>query len=214
VGFTGDDDAMPTGGFTRSRFDLQSGRVVRDDETSFVSADQRSAAADEAAEARARDEAMLALYAGMLRDALVAALPGWIQRCVRTRVEDARGAGVAAIDDAAVERAANLAGEQAAIDIGPRLTRLLTADIDQQDTTPLELLRQATVHATAALRALGVPAIQRDDQDVALHPDDDYGLAPAALGDVDEALGEVGIRWGAAKAHVHLTRRSGDGPTH
>ena len=33
-----------------------------------------------------------------------------------------------------------------------------------------------------------------------------YDLAPANFADVDPALAEPGLLWGAAKAHVHLAR--------
>ena len=42
-------------------------------------------------------------------------------------------------------------------------------------------------------------------------PDDVYDLAPASFADVDPALHEPGLVWGAAKAHVHLARRRRDG---
>ena len=35
-------------------------------------------------------------------------------------------------------------------------------------------------------------------------PDDVYDLSPATFADVDPALHEPGLVWGAAKAHVHL----------
>jgi hypothetical protein len=51
-----------------------------------------------------------------------------------------------------------------------------------------------------------VPAIERDRQAEAQFPDDDYDLTPASFADLDPALHEPGLRWGAAKAHVHLRR--------
>ncbi len=38
-------------------------------------------------------------------------------------------------------------------------------------------------------------------------PDDVYDLMPASFADIDPALAEPGLVWGAAKAHVHLARR-------
>jgi len=68
------------------------------------------------------------------------------------------------------------------------------------------LLRAAVRYPTAVLRAAGVPPVARDDQQVHLFPDDDYDLAPANFADVDPALAEPGLVWGAAKAYVHLQR--------
>ena len=42
-----------------------------------------------------------------------------------------------------------------------------------------------------------------------IFPDDDYDLSPATFADIDESLHEPGLVWGAAKAHVVLTRRRG-----
>jgi hypothetical protein len=42
-------------------------------------------------------------------------------------------------------------------------------------------------------------------------PDDVYDLTPASFADVDPALHEPGLVWGAAKAHVHLARRRRQG---
>jgi hypothetical protein len=196
----------PPDAFVRSRFDLERGRLVAGDEPAAWEASAAGPTSD-AAEALERDEALLALYAGMLRDALVAVLPLWIERCVSERARAAEAAGLVRFEAAALAEAAARAGEQAVVDVGPRLTRLLLADPDQQDTTPLELLRAAARHATAALHQLGVPTVERAEAQAAVLPDDVYDLGPSALTDLDESLGEVGLRWGAAKAHVHLTRR-------
>jgi hypothetical protein len=39
-----------------------------------------------------------------------------------------------------------------------------------------------------------------------MFPDDDYGLTPASFADIDPALAEPGLAWGAAKAWVHRRR--------
>jgi hypothetical protein len=57
------------------------------------------------------------------------------------------------------------------------------------------------------LAGAGVPDVVRDEQARRLFPDDRYDLVPGAFGDLDEAVHEPGIRWGAAKAHVLLRRR-------
>ncbi len=60
---------------------------------------------------------------------------------------------------------------------------LVVTDVDAQRTTPLTIVR-------GALLPFGDP----------LPP-------PAALGELSEEAGEAGIMWGAAKAHLHLSRR-------
>ncbi|MEO7555966.1 MAG: hypothetical protein ABIV94_05100, partial [Acidimicrobiales bacterium] len=69
------------------------------------------------------------------------------------------------------------------------------------------LLRRAVRYPTAVLAAAGVPPVVRDAFAERAFPDDDYGLTPATFADVDPALHEPGLAWGAAKAHVHLSRR-------
>jgi len=68
-------------------------------------------------------------------------------------------------------------------------------------------VRSAVVFPTEVLRAAGVPPVDRDEAARTMFPDDDYDLTPASFAELDPALTEVGIVWGAAKAHVHLARR-------
>jgi hypothetical protein len=49
--------------------------------------------------------------------------------------------------------------------------------------------------------------VPRDEFSVRSFPDDAYDLSPASFADVDPALHEPGLAWGAAKAYVHLARR-------
>ncbi len=44
-------------------------------------------------------------------------------------------------------------------------------------------------------------------------PDDTYGLVPATWADIDPALHEIGITWGAAKAFLFKARRRAEGKT-
>ncbi len=83
---------------------------------------------------------------------------------------------------------------------------LLKADIDDQRTTPLALLRTAVRYPTEVLRAAGVPPVERDPIQTRLLPDDLYDLSPASFADVDPALAEPGMVWGAAKALAHRRR--------
>jgi hypothetical protein len=144
--------------------------------------------------------------AARLADAAEAAIPGWVVRCV-VRVYEGWSGPV----PAEVEKASRVVGEKAAADIGGQVRRLLEADIDQQWTTPLELLRTAVRYPTALLAELGVPPVERDDFSARRFPDDLYGLSPASFGDIDPELGEAGLVWGAAKAFEHRRRHGGQG---
>ena len=63
-----------------------------------------------------------------------------------------------------------------------------------------------------AAPGLAQPAkVVRDAHAERLFPDDDYDLSPGAFADVDPALHEPGLVWGAAKAHVIMARRRAEG---
>ena len=66
-------------------------------------------------------------------------------------------------------------------------------------------------HATDVLASAGARPVARDEFSARHFPDDVYDLTPASFADVDPALHEPGLVWGAAKAHVHLTRRCREG---
>jgi hypothetical protein len=140
-------------------------------------------------------------HAAALADAIEAALPSWVERSVARVMTAWKGE----VDDDVCGAAAD-AGRQAVTDVGPQVRALLAADIDDQHTTPLSLVRGAVRYPTAVLRDAGVPPVARDEQQERLFPDDVYDLAPATFADVDAALGEVGMAWGAAKAFEHLQR--------
>ena len=133
--------------------------------------------------------------------AVGAALPGWVRRSVEGLLVAWTGRA-----DPDVLARADEAGEAAVAEVVPRLRRLLTTDIDQQWTNPLSIVRAAVRHPAAVLREAGVPEVARDPFDEASFPDDVYGLTPFSFAEVDPALQEVGIRWGAAKAQEHLAR--------
>lgn len=152
------------------------------------------------------DAARLAELAHVLADAVDAAIGPWVQRCVAA-VAEAWQPGLAA----RLAPAATAAGEEATRDVGARVRALLEADVDQQATGPLALLREAVRYPTAVLAEAGVPTVARDEFAERAFPGDAYGLAPAAFADVDPALHEPGLVWGAAKAHVVLARRRADG---
>ena len=139
----------------------------------------------------AEDDA-LAVEGAALADAIVAALPRWSVRVVAERGGPA-------------DRA-EAAGRAAADAIGPSLRTLLAADVDAQRVNPLAIVRTAVAWPTEVLRDAGVRPVVRDDYAEAHFPDDVYDLTPMTWADVDESLIELGIRWGAMKAHVHLQR--------
>lgn len=154
----------------------------------------------------ADDLAALARYATVLADGIEVALPSWVERCVTGTIE-ARGGLVTGV----VRERARAAGAEARSAIAPRVRALLALDIDEQRAGPLSILREAVVYPTAVLVAEQVVPADRDVQAVALFPDDVYDLVPASFADIDPALHEPGLVWGAAKAHVHLARRRAAG---
>lgn len=141
-----------------------------------------------------------------LADGVEEAVPGWVVRSVERLVVAYRGRA-----DPAVTAAARAAGERARADVGARVRALLEADVDEQRTTPLSILREAVRYPAEVLRRAGVPPVERDEFAEARFPDDDYDLTPATFADVDPGLAEPGLAWGAAKAWTHR-RRHGGGP--
>ena len=152
------------------------------------------------AESLAGDEAAFADISSALADAIDAAIEGWVRRVV---IERSSAAGVPVADDAIAAAASRCRAE-----VSPRVRALLSADLDDQRSTPLALLRRAVVFPTEVLRAAGVPPVPRDDFATRAFPEDVYALSPASFADLDESVHEPGLVWGAAKAHVHLARRA------
>ena len=140
-------------------------------------------------------------HAGALAAGIEEALPGWVTGCVE-RVMRA-WAGQVPPD---VEHAAEHAARQAQRETGAAIRALLAADIAEQRTTPLALLRQAICYPTQVLRQAGVPPVERDHFARHAFPEDDYDLSPATWADIDPGLTELGIAWGAAKAFEHKRR--------
>jgi hypothetical protein len=152
------------------------------------------------------DAEALARYATALADRIDEAIPGWIDRAVRRVLADQ---GIA-VDDVVAAHIRD-AGRAARDDGGRRVRALLSADIDAQAGNPLAVLRSLVPHATAVLASAGARSVARDEFSVRRFPDDVYDLTPASFPDVDPALHEPGLVWGAAKAHVHLARRRREG---
>lgn len=156
--------------------------------------------------AGADDEAKLAVIAEALADAVELALPAWVERSVVTLVEAHRG-----VVDGGTRHAARQAGERAVAEVGAEVRLLLATDPDEQRSNPLAVLRAAVRYPAEVLAAAGVPPVVRTPFDEQAFPDDAYGLAPATWSDIDPSLHERGLVWGAAKAHVVLSRRRAEG---
>ncbi len=142
-------------------------------------------------------EARLAELADELVVAVVAALPGWVERCVVERSAPGVVVPPARVADA---------GREAADEVGERLGALLAADVDEQWTGPLAVIRGAVRYPTDVLREVGAPPVDRDADAQRLFPDDPYDLTPASFADVHPDLHGPGLAWGAAKAFVHRRR--------
>lgn len=149
------------------------------------------------------DAAALAMHAANLTAAVDAALPGWVERVVRSRW--AAWAGEEPRPE--LMAAATAAGEVARAEVTAALRDLLAADVEAQRTNPLAVIRAAVVHPAGVLAAAGVPPVARDADAVRIFPDDHYDLSPASFADLDAATHEAGLTWGAAKAHLVLSRR-------
>lgn len=152
------------------------------------------------------DDERLTAYASALADGVDEVLPAWVLRTVRSRADAWRPGLGAALAPAAIE-----AGARAAAEVGGAVRRLLVADVDEQATGPLAVLRGAVAFPTEVLAAAGVPGVVRDEFAERAFPADVYDLAPASFADLDPSLHEPGLVWGAAKAHVVLARRRAEG---
>lgn len=148
----------------------------------------------------AADEARLAAYAAVLADAVEGALPGFVERSVRSRLTDEQA------DRPEVASVIEDAGRRARDELAPRVRALLAQDIDGQRTNPLAILRTAVRYPTEVLDSLGIAPGHRDADAVRLFPDDVYDLTPGSFAEIDPSLHEPGLHWGAAKAFVHRAR--------
>ncbi|MFZ0664555.1 MAG: hypothetical protein WAM97_02290 [Acidimicrobiales bacterium] len=148
----------------------------------------------------------LARFGSVLADAVIEAVPGWIESCVLTRFDEwTRYSGVAG-DRSEVSALAMEAGRVAAGELAAPLRELVTAGVDAQRNTPLGLVRPLVSHATAVLRAVGVPPVERDDFERSRFSNDDYRLTPVSLAALGPEVGDLALAWGAAKAMAHKRR--------
>lgn len=151
-------------------------------------------------------EEQLAGHARRLADAIERALPVWVHNQVH-HVLALRAVPVTPEMEVAADAAAALARSE----VGRAVRRLLEADVDEQRTTPLAMLRRAVEYPTAVLEACGAAPVERDRFAAEAFPADIYDLTPAALADLDPndpELADAGLTWGAAKAFVHRRRHT------
>lgn len=149
----------------------------------------------------------LAAHARALLAAVDRSVALWVEQSVRERWE----AWSEMPMPEALGAAAREAGARASAEVAPALAALLATDVDEQRNNPLAILRAASRFPTAVLSDAGVPVVARDADAVRIHPDDLYDLGPAAFADLGASVHEAGLVWGAAKAHVVLARRRGEG---
>lgn len=145
-------------------------------------------------------EVALADLGAELATRVTTAVPAWVVRCVEARLSPGRADRARILDEA------EEFGRRAQEDVAGKLRALLSADVDAQHSTPLEVVRVAVSYPTAVLRGAGVVPAPRDEFAEARFPDDPYGLTPASLKAVDPDLGDLAIAWGAAKAMAHRRR--------
>ncbi len=146
------------------------------------------------------DEEKLNEYAATLADAVEASLESWV-------VAQVAKFWIEGPPDT-IQQAAEEAGRAAVQDLAPKLRALLELDIEEQWTNPLAILRTAIDYPMAILRTAGVPPVQRDSTAEQFHPTDVYDITPGGFAAFGPEVGDAGLRWGAAKAHVHLRRRA------
>jgi hypothetical protein len=95
---------------------------------------------------------VLASCAEALADGVEAYLPSWVVGSVERIIAAWSGSVPPDVAEAAEE-----AARRASADVVPRVRALLAADVDEQRTTPLALVRRAVVYPTEVLRVAGVP---------------------------------------------------------
>jgi hypothetical protein len=128
----------------------------------------------------------------------------WVERLIRRHCDEQK------FSDLQAGELLSSVVSQVSDEVHSRLEDLLSRDVLEQRTNPLAVFRQATRSVTELLMNLGCPPVTRDEFDERSFPDDVYGLSPATWADIDEALVEPGIEWGAWKAAtiMMLTKKS------
>lgn len=142
-----------------------------------------------------------------LRAAVGAAVPSWLERIV---------GGVLATQQITPEGSFpqdfQAMAERTSRFVDTGLETLFAADPDEQRGTPLGVLRAALRFPSELLDAHGAVAVRRDDMARWSVPEDRYNLCPANLAELSDEAGQLGLAWGAGKAHIHLKRRRASNP--
>lgn len=146
----------------------------------------------------ANDEAAYLAHGQALVAAVERSITGWLE----ARLEDRAGRPISELGGE-VDRDISAASTR----VIESLTTLVTADVDEPLSGPLERIRVAIAPLTDVLAAAGAPQTRRDPFDAASRPDDLYELGPMTFLDLGEEVHEAGITWGAAKAYLHRQRR-------
>lgn len=140
-----------------------------------------------------------------LLTALDAAIPAWLSLIAATR-----GYTVASDDPLVTQihttmmRDLHEAYHQASPDEAtPSESTFIELDAARN---PLDILRRGVGPLNERLAAHDLPVPSRDEVQQRLFPDDRYDLAPGAFNDLGDEVHHAGLRWGAAKAHLHLLR--------
>ena len=145
------------------------------------------------------EAALLAEHAAGLGDLLVDIVPAWVDHALRVRSPHET-------DPAALQAASRRVVESAQTTTLPAIVRLLDADIDEQWSSPLDIVRSLVPVITGELDGLGAQVVARDPGTIDMYPDDRFALIPATFADIHPDLHQPGLAWGAAKAHIHLRR--------
>ena len=153
-------------------------------------------------------EVQLAEHAERLAADVEAALPGWVERAVARRLREWGGAEAPPVHRAGSAVRSGAARDEIAPAVAglPAPGRRRAAHDAARDRAPAPCASRPRSWPT-----LGVPPVVRDEVAEQAIPDDVYDLAPGAWADVDDALTEPGLTWGAAKAYVVLARRRSEG---
>ena len=153
----------------------------------------------ESAEAEPTDEQRYLAYGQALRAAVADAFDPWLVALL-----ESRNGGQPLADEVASAIA------RVRTDALANLTTLIEADVAEPLSGPLEQIRRAMSTLGATLDDHGFERPARDPYDEQMLPDDVHALGPISFLDLGEAVQSAGINWGAAKAHLHMSRRNTD----
>ena len=139
-------------------------------------------------------------YGLELVDAVDRAIRPWLQQVIEQRA----GGGATADAEASIANAIEAAASQT----HAALNDLAHADVDAPLSGPLERIRNSMGPVTDVLASINAHQVRRDPMDIEMRPDDVYALGPLTFLDLGEDVHSAGITWGAAKAHLHMSRRN------